>query len=234
MPRNALLLSLSLAALLGGCGNPPAGSGSNDASPAADPAADPASASAADAAAANALAWDASVVWEGDLNACRQGDSATTRTCLLDAMRNSGASAAALTAATQLSSGGELAYVSAWHEHEGIGVATVTYPFRANTNEGTRLVDAQGKRIDVDAAPAADGASTDPNLQVLLQAHPDATPFAPAQAAGSAPLENGGIRLLYRTPLRQCHACVDVGQLPVAYDFDAQRRFIGQQVVPEG
>ena len=56
--------------------------------------------------------------------------------------------------------------------------------------------------------------------------------FAPAQSAGATPLENGGIRLLYRTPLRDCHACPDVGQLQIAYDFDAKRNFIGQQVVP--
>ena len=228
MPRNALLLSLPLTALLVACGNPPTGSETNDGPPTAD------AAPATDAAAANALDWNAGVAWEGDLNACRQGENAATRTCLLDAMRAGGADTAAITAAAQLSTGGELAYVSAWHEHEGIGVATVTYPFRANTNEGTRLIDAQGKRIDVDATPAAGGASVDPTLQALLQAHPDATPFAPAQAAGSTPLENGGIRLIYRTPLRQCHACVDVGQLAVAYDFDAQRRFIGQQVMPEG
>ncbi len=36
----------------------------------------------------------------------------------------------------------------------------------------------------------------------------------------------------YRTPLRDCHACPDVGQLQIAYDFDAKRNFIGQQVVP--
>ena len=140
--------------------------------------------------------------------------------------------AEAITAAEQLSSAGELAYVTAWHENEGLGIATVEYPFRANTNEGTRLVDASGKRIDVDAVQLDDTLRADPAVQELLKANPQATPFAPAQSAGATPLEGGGIRLLYRTPLRDCHACPDVGQLQIAYDFDAKRNFIGQQVVP--
>ncbi|SNT84517.1 hypothetical protein [Stenotrophomonas sp. CC120222-04] len=178
------------------------------------------------------MRWSEAVVWDGDLNACRQGENAATRDCLRDAMRAGGASADAITAAEQLSTGGELAYVTAWHESDGLGVATVEYPFRANTNEGTRLVDAGGKRIDVDAVQLDDTLRADPTVQELLKANPQATPFAPAQSAGASPLDNGGIRLLYRTPLRDCHACPDVGQLQIAYDFDAKRNFIGQQVVP--
>ncbi|MHC1677030.1 hypothetical protein [Stenotrophomonas maltophilia] len=178
------------------------------------------------------MRWSEAVVWDGDLNACRQGGDAATRDCLRDAMRSGGASSDAITAAEQLSTGGELAYVSAWHEHDGLGVATVEYPFRANTNQGTRLVDAGGKRIDVDAVQLDDALRADPTVQAVLKANPQATPFAPAQAAGTAPLEGGGIRLLYRTPLRDCHACPDVGQLQIGYDFDAKRNFIGQQLVP--
>jgi hypothetical protein len=178
------------------------------------------------------LRWSNAVAWSGDLNSCRQGEAAATRECLTKAMQAGGASADAVRAAEQLSSGGELAFVSAWHEHDGIGVATVAYPFRANTNEGTRLIDAGGKRIDVDTVQLDDALRADPGVQALLKAHPQATPFAPAQAAGSMPLEGGGIRLLYRTPLRDCHACATAGELQMGYDFDAKRHFIGQQVVP--
>lgn len=178
------------------------------------------------------LHWSNAVVWSGDLNSCRQGATAVTPACLIRAMQAGGASADAVAAAQQLSSSGELAFVSAWHEHDGIGVATVAYPFRANTNEGTRLIDAGGKAIDVDTVQLDDTLRADSGMQALLQAHPQATPFAPAQAAGTTPLEGGGVRMLYRTPLRECHACADVGQLQVGYDFDAKRHFVGQQVVP--
>ncbi|MGV6493221.1 hypothetical protein ACTUVK_003427 [Stenotrophomonas rhizophila] len=183
-------------------------------------------------AADSALRWSPAVVWSGDLNSCRQGEAAATRDCLTKAMQAGGASADAVTAAGQLSSAGELAYVTAWHEQDGIGVATVAYPFRANTNEGTRLIDAGGKRIDVDTVQLDDTLRADPGVQALLNAHPQATPFAPAQAAGGTPLEGGGVRLVYRTPLRECHACADVGQLQIGYDFDATRHFVGQHVVP--
>ncbi|WP_457319666.1 hypothetical protein [Stenotrophomonas sp. P5_B8] len=179
-----------------------------------------------------AVRWSRAVVWSGDLNSCRQGEAAASRDCLIKAMQSGGAGPDAVRAAEQLSSGGELAFVTAWHEHDGIGVATVAYPFRANTNEGTRLIDASGTRIDVDTVQWDDALRADPGVQALLQAHPQATPFAPAQAAGSTPLDGGGVRLLYRTPLRDCHACANEGQLQIGYDFDAKRNFIGQQVVP--
>ncbi|HAI45191.1 MAG TPA: hypothetical protein DCM50_00565 [Stenotrophomonas sp.] len=178
------------------------------------------------------LRWSKAVVWSGDLNRCRQGETAATGECLTQAMRAGGASADAIAAAQQVSSGGELAFVTAWHAHDGIGVATVNYPFRANTNEGTRLIDAGGKRIDVDSVQLDDTLRADPGVQALLQANPQAMPFAPAQAAGTTRLEGGGVRLLYRTALRDCHACADVGQLQIGYDFDATRHFTGQQVVP--
>lgn len=223
MRRSRLLLPALGLALLTACqGRSP------------EPGTEPATGDApvASKAADGSLRWSESVVWDGDLNACRQGENNATRACLAETMKSAGASADAVTAAEQLSTGGELAYVTAWHEHDGLGVATVEYPFRANTNEGTRLVDAGGKRIDVDAVQLDDTLRADPGVQAVLAAHPQATPFAPAQAAGTAPLDGDGIRLLYRTPLRDCHACPDVGQLQIGYDFDGKRNFIGQQVVP--
>jgi len=49
--------------------------------------------SAEKAAADGKLRWSEAVVWDGDLNACRQGENAATRECLRDAMRAGGASA---------------------------------------------------------------------------------------------------------------------------------------------
>lgn len=169
------------------------------------------------------------MVWNGDLNTCRKGLDKATRECLRDAMRADGASADA--AAQQLSSDGELVYVSAWHAVDGVGVATIDYPFRANTNQGTRLLDAQGKPMDVDAVKSYESLRADPALKALLEAHPQATAFAPAQSAGASLLESGDPRLLYRTPLRDCHACADVGQLQIGYDFDDKRNFNGEQVI---
>ncbi len=209
---------VALLVLLAGCQKPPAADTDETAAGSA-----PATAGSTDHG-----RWNADVVWQGSLSTCRSGSDAPTRECLRDAMAASGGSPAAIAAAEQLSSGGELAYVSAWHEQDGIGVATVTYPFRANTNEGTRLVDAANERITVDGDPLQ--AADDPAVQAIKQAHASAMPFPPAQQIAATPLAEGGVRLLYRTPLRECHACADVGHVDVAYDFDAERVFVGQQV----
>lgn len=225
LPVLCLILSVSA------CQRGPSEPGAATAEPTAPDAA--ATAPSAQTPANGSLRWSDAVVWNGDLNSCRQGEAAATRECLVKAMRDAGANADAIAAAEQLSSGGELAFASAWHEQDGIGVATVTYPFRANTNEGTRLIDASGKRIDVDNVQLDDTLRADPSVQAALKTDPQAMPFAPAQAAGSAPLDGGGVRLLYRTPLRECHACADVGAVQMGYDFDAQRNFIGQQIASE-
>lgn len=225
-----LLSAVSMILIVAACQREPTEAGTADSDTAAPSTG--ADSPAGQAPANGALRWSNAVVWSGDLNSCRQGEATATRECLVKAMLAGGASDDAVTAAEQLSSGGELAYVTAWHDQDGVGVATVNYPFRANTNEGTRLIDAGGKRIDVDNVQLDDTLRTDPGVQAMLKTDPQAMPFAPAQAAGTAPLDGGGVRLLYRTPLRECHACADIGQVQIGYDFDAKRNFIAQQVVP--
>ena len=88
-------------------------------------------------------------VWTGSIEACRTDTAADN--CLLQVMRTAGASPVALAAASTLSAQGKPGYVTAWQDVEGVGVATLEFPFRANTNQGTWLVDANGRTIDVDA-----------------------------------------------------------------------------------
>ncbi len=174
---------------------------------------------------------DASAVWSGSTDACRSDAPPDGGDCVVEAMRGAGATPAAIAAAQRLAAQDTPGYVSAWDDRSGVGVATLEFPLRANTNQGTWLVDAGGRTIDVDADVLPDDARAGPAAKAFFDRHPDAAPFAPAQAAGTAPLPDGGIRLLYATPLRGCHACADDGTLTLGYDFDAQRRFIGKQVV---
>lgn len=170
-------------------------------------------------------------VWQGDLSPCRTGATAVDA-CLLSTMQAGGASPEALAATTRLIALGDPGHVSGWRSIDGVGHAQITYPFRANTNEGLWLVDADGHAVDVDEAvlPAGEGRMRDA-LKPFLDAHPDAMPFAPANAAGSEPLADGGIRLRFQVPMRSCHACEDLGTLVLGYDFDADRRYIGRNVV---
>lgn len=174
---------------------------------------------------------DASAVWSGSTDACRSDAPPGGGDCVVEAMRGAGATPAAIAAAQRLAAQGDPGYVSAWDDASGVGVATLEFPLRANTNQGTWLVDAGGRTIDVDADVLDGSARAEPALKAFLDAHPDVVPFAPAQAAGTAPLPDGGVRLLYATPLRSCHACADAGTLTLGYDFDTQRRYLGRQVV---
>lgn len=168
-------------------------------------------------------------VWTGSIESCRTDAAADN--CLLQVMRSSGASPAALTAASTLSAQGKPGYVTAWQNVEGIGVATLEFPFRANTNEGTWLVDANGLTIDVDEEVLDDEARGSDAYKAFASKHPDSGPFAPALAAGTETLSDGGVRLRYTTPLRSCHACADDGQVTIGYDFDSKRSFKGRQLL---
>ena len=176
-----------------------------------------------------AVRLDARAVWQGSLDACRTAAAADT--CLLDTLRNGGASPAALGAARTLSAQGKPGYVSGWQSSEGIGIATLEFPFRANTNQGTWLVDAAGRTVDVDEDVLDQSIRSAPEYQAFTARHPDASPFAPAQASGSDALPDGGVRLRYTTPLRSCHACADDGHVTIGYDFDGKRSFKGRQLL---
>lgn len=174
---------------------------------------------------------DAGAVWSGSTDACRSDAPPGGGDCVVEAMRATGATPAAIAAAQRLAAQDNPGYISAWDDQSGVGMATLEFPLRANTNQGTWLVDAEGRTIDVDADVLDDSARAGAQAKAFFDAHPDAAPFAPAQATGTAPLPNGGVRLLYATPLRSCHACADQGTLTLGYDFDAQRRYVGRQVV---
>jgi len=183
------------------------------------------------AAADGDLVVSAKSVWQGDLSPCRTG-TADVDDCLLSTMRASGASPEAIAASTRLIALDNPGHVGAWREVEGVGQAEITYPFRANTNQGLWLVDADGRAVDVDENVLPAGAiRLRTELKPFLDAHPDATPFAPAQAVGSEALPDGGVRLRFDVPMRTCHACEDVGTLELGYDFDADRRYEGRSVI---
>ncbi len=173
---------------------------------------------------------DARAVWRGSLDACREATAAAD-TCLISTLRANGASPSAVNAARTLAAQGKPGYISAWQSAEGVGIATLEFPFRANTNQGTWLVDAAGKTVDVDEDVLDDTVRTLPEYKAFIERHPDASPFAPAQASGSESLPDGGVRLRYTTPLRSCHACADDGQVTIAYYFDSKRSFKGKQLM---
>ena len=165
---------------------------------------------------------DARAVWqERSLSACRSEESPTAPdVCLLRTMQRSGAHPQAIAAAKMLVKANKAGFISAWRPLGKAALATVTYPFRANTNEGSLLIGSDGAAIDVDEDAVREEDRTTPAWRAFAAAHPDAVPFAPADFVGSTAADDGGQRLLFSTPLKSCHACADDGALLVAYTLD--------------
>ncbi|WP_157745182.1 hypothetical protein [Luteimonas chenhongjianii] len=173
---------------------------------------------------------DADAVWSGTAEACR-GDLGPVVDCLRATMEATGASPEALAASARMAEDGEAGYIARWQTIDGVDVATTEFPFRANTNQGTWLIDASRRICDVDADPFAAADSDRQDIADFRAAHPDAMLFAPAHLEGTQPLDGGGVRLVFATPMRSCHACADVATLRVGYDFDDARRFTGRRVI---
>ena len=173
-------------------------------------------------------------VWDGTgLDRCR-----TIRVeagqCLLDAMRSANASPAAIAFAERIRARGDAGYVSAWRQAGPIGVATVTYPFRANTNEGTVLVPAASSPIFVDDYRLGAQAMARPDYQALVARAPGAMPFAPATISGARPAPGAPVTIRARTPMATCHACAPVGSMVVDYAFTPSGRLLGTRLVAVG
>ena len=165
---------------------------------------------------------DARAVWqERSLSACRSEQSPTAPdVCLLRTMQRSGARPQAIAAARMLIKANKAGFISDWRPMGKAALATVTYPFRTNTNEGTLLIGSDGAAIDVDEDSVREEDRATPAWRAFAAAHPDSVPFAPADFIGSTATDHGGQRLLFSTPLITCHACAEDGALLVAYTID--------------
>ncbi|USI74391.1 hypothetical protein [Sphingomonas morindae] len=161
--------------------------------------------------------------WQAQgLEACRQGSGAVTD-CLARAMARGGATPAARAFAARLGATGAAGYVSAWRQAGPVGIATITYPFRANATRAAALVPATGAPLLVD-----DRAPDGPIWARFHRAHPDAFPIAPAMI--SAAKTAGAVALRARQTLATCRACAPLAQLTTLYRFDAAGRFTGATV----
>lgn len=171
-------------------------------------------------------------VWSGaGLDGCRaMAGAQAVDGCLLDRMRKGGASAGSIAFTQRLIAADSPGYVSGWKQAGPVGIATVAYPFRANTNEGSWLVPASGDPIDVDAYQLSAGDKTRADYKAMIDDHPDAFPVPP----GTITLDKtpaGNLRVLVTTPSAVCHACAPAASIVVGYDFDAAGHFLFAGVI---
>lgn len=170
-------------------------------------------------------------VWSGQgVDACRKGDAKATDSCLIDQMRKGGASAASIAFTRKLIAADSPGYVSAWKQAGAVGIATVTYPFRANTNSGTWLVPVAGDPIDADAYQLTAGDKLRADYKAAMADSPDAFPVPPGTISFDK-TPAGNLRVLVTTPIATCHACAPGASIVVGYDFDAAGHFLFAGVV---
>jgi hypothetical protein len=175
-------------------------------------------------------ALDAGAVWSGEgLDTCRaKPDGAGD--CLVEQMRRGGASVGAITFSQKLAAAGDPGYVSAWKQVGPVGVATVTYPFRANTNTATVLVPTAGDPVLADAYKLTVDDKARADYRAAQSEHPDAFPVPPGDVSfGKTPA--GNLRVLITTPTAVCHACAAAGSIVVGFDFDAVGHYLGAGVI---
>lgn len=164
---------------------------------------------------------DARAIWpERSLSACRTAQAEAADACLLRTMQKSGARPQAIAAAKALAAAGNPGFISAWRPLGKAGLATVSYPFRANTNQGSLLVGSDGAAVDIDADSLRDADRATETWRAFAAAHPNSLPFAPATLLGTTSSGDGGHSLLFSTPLKTCHACATDGNLLVSYSID--------------
>jgi hypothetical protein len=171
-------------------------------------------------------------VWSGaGIDACRGKAAAqAVDDCLIDHMRTGGASAGSIAFTQRLIAADSPGYVSGWKQAGPVGIATIAYPFRANTNEGSWLVPASGDPIDVDAYQLTPGDKARADYKAMIANNPDVFPVPPGDIAlGKTPA--GNLRVLVTTPTATCHACAPAASIVVGYDFDAAGHFLFAGVV---
>ncbi len=175
-------------------------------------------------------ALDAGAVWSGEgLDTCR-AKTEGVGDCMIEQMRKGGASVGSIAFSQKLVATGDAGYVSAWKQVGPIGVATVTYPFRANTNTATMLVPAAGDPVLADAYELTADDKARADYRAAQAEHPDAFPVPPGEVSfGKTPA--GNLRVLLTTPTAVCHACAAAGSIVVGFDFDAAGHYLGAGVI---
>jgi inhibitor of cysteine peptidase len=155
--------------------------------------------------------------------------------CFASLMKENGASPEAL--AFTGSTGNE-AWLRAFRETGRVDIAYLTYPFRANENQGVLLVNGVPSPINVDNLDPAAQAQLKQDLvyERLAKRYPDISLW-PGDRYGmetpiAEPPAEGGVRFHVGYLLRNgCHACEEIGSAVFAFDFDAGGKFLGNKLM---
>lgn len=180
--------------------------------------------------------WNAAPSFVGKVQAkCGALVSPKLGECFVGVMQEAGASSAAAAFARRMDGD---AWMRAFRESGRVAVAYITYPFRANENQGVLLVNGDPDLIDVDdfVLPMKAALEKDHVYAGLVKRFPD-TSFWPgdrytADFPVSESRPGGGQRFHAGYVLRNgCHACEQIGSAVFAFDFAANGKFTGTKLM---
>jgi len=160
---------------------------------------------------------------------CKMKPVPDVRACLRGFMERAGAKPPALELSRRLDGEG---WAREFRELGRVDAVLVRYPFRANANDGVLLVNGTPELVDVASAAALKPLEDDARLAALRRGHPDAALWASDPGAPDAEERpGGGQRFVFSFPVRTCHACADLAETRVAYDFNADGLFLGTRLL---
>jgi hypothetical protein len=151
--------------------------------------------------------------------------------CFARGMQRAGASQQAVAFTTSIANEG---YLHVFVPAGIVDVAFVTYPFRANDNEGCLLINGAPPNVDIDNLKNLPQAAMqrDAAYRALAASYPNISLFPGDRTdrrtvvAGTTP--EGGQRFLAEYLLvNGCHACARIGSARFAFDFDANGKLLG-------
>ncbi len=150
--------------------------------------------------------------------------------CLRRIMRATGASSQAL-AAARLAQGE--AYVSQYTPMGDLGLAVLTYPARANTNNVPCILGGRPAMVSTEFSATDLDLSADPEFPAIRARFPQAelwTVEPEFLAREGEP--GGGQRFVFAYPLLDgCHACERAGTARVAHVFDRRKVYQGPRLL---
>ena len=173
---------------------------------------------------------DERAVWrqQADLSPCQGLGEGRSGPCLETVMRQSGASAEAIAFAGALNFDG---YLSELNRAGKVDVGTVTYPFRANTNDEPVLLNGDPPLIDVWKEAGTVNMSRNTIYAAIKRRFPDNYPGVPVFDFMRF-AKGGGQVFVYSWEIKApCRACDVVAVVRDTFEFDVEGHYLGAKLL---
>jgi hypothetical protein len=168
--------------------------------------------------------------------ACDKAAASSFSECFIDQMAKAGASADAVSFTRELykQSDGQVGIMTGFQPVGPVDIAWITYPLRANTNNGLLLVNGQPRMVDVEDLKLLDKKAMEqtPQFQDVKYQFPKIDVWPGDRDGKTWPNSqkgpNGGIQFVLDYPLiNGCRACARAGSALFNWNFDAKGKFLG-------